>query len=85
MTVYIGNLSYDVTEDDLKEVFTDYGAVKRVQIPVDRETGRSRGFGFVDMETDDEETSAIDTLDKAEWMGRTLRVNKAKPRSSSAR
>ena len=85
MTVYIGNLSYDVTEDDLKEVFTEYGSVKRVQIPVDRETGRARGFGFVDMETEAEESTAIDTLDEAEWMGRTLRVNKAKPRNSSVR
>ncbi|WP_017302936.1 RNA recognition motif domain-containing protein [Spirulina subsalsa] len=80
MTVYIGNLSFDVTEDDLNNVFADYGSVKRVQMPVDRDSGRKRGFAFVDMDTEAEETSAIDSLDEAEWMGRTLRVNKAKPR-----
>ncbi|MCW6036110.1 RNA-binding protein [Spirulina subsalsa FACHB-351] len=80
MTVYIGNLSFDVTEEDLNSVFAEYGSVKRVQMPVDRESGRKRGFAFVDMDTENEETSAIDSLDEAEWMGRTLRVNKAKPR-----
>jgi len=80
MTIYVGNLSYDVTEDDLKGVFKEYGEVKQVQLPVDRETGRVRGFAFVEMITEDEETSAIEKLDGAEWMDRTLKVNKAKPR-----
>jgi RNA recognition motif-containing protein len=80
MTVYIGNLSYSVTEDDLNHVFAEYGSVKRVKLPVDRETGRVRGFGFVDMSSDDEETAAIEDLDGAEWMERVLKVNKAKPR-----
>lgn len=80
MSVYVGNLSYDVTEDSLKAVFAEYGTVKRVQLPTDRETGRLRGFGFVEMGTDAEETAAIDALDGAEWMGRDLKVNKAKPR-----
>jgi RNA recognition motif-containing protein len=80
MSVYVGNLSYEVTEDSLGTVFAEYGAVKRVQLPTDRETGRLRGFGFVEMGTDDEETAAIDALDGAEWMGRDLKVNKAKPR-----
>ncbi|MEO1146146.1 MAG: RNA-binding protein, partial [Cyanobacteria bacterium J06638_22] len=53
---------------------------KRVQLPVDRETGRKRGFGFVEMETEEEEDAAIEALDGAEWMGRDLRVNKARPR-----
>ncbi len=79
MSVYVGNLSYKVTEDDLSSVFTDYGTVKRVQIPIDRETGRPRGFGFVEMSVDAEEDTAIEALDGAEWMGRSLRVNKAKP------
>lgn len=82
MGVYIGNLSYDVTEADLNEVFAEYGNVKRVTLPTDRETGRVRGFAFVDLGTDEEEQSAIDALDGAEWMGRDLRVNKAKPRES---
>jgi RNA recognition motif-containing protein len=80
MTIYVGNLSYDVTEDDLKGVFKEYGEVKQVQLPVDRETGRVRGFAFVEMITEAEETSAIEKLDGAEWMDRTLKVNKAKPR-----
>jgi RNA recognition motif-containing protein len=80
MSIYVGNLSYDVTQDDISEIFAEYGTVKRVQLPTDRETGRMRGFGFVEMSTDDEETAAITALDGAEWMGRDLKVNKAKPR-----
>lgn len=79
MSVYIGNLSYDVTEDDLREVFTEYGTVKKITIPKDRETGRVRGFGFVEMETEAEESTAIETLNGAEWMGRDLKVSKARP------
>ncbi|GAA6619558.1 MULTISPECIES: RNA recognition motif domain-containing protein [Nostocales] len=80
MSVYVGNLSYEVTEESLNAVFAEYGSVKRVQLPTDRETGRLRGFGFVEMGTDAEETAAIDALNGAEWMGRDLKVNKAKPR-----
>ena len=80
MSVYVGNLSYEVTEEDLSQVFAEYGTVKRIQLPTDRETGRPRGFGFVEMNTDAEEAAAIAALDGAEWMGRDLKVNKAKPR-----
>jgi RNA recognition motif-containing protein len=80
MSIYIGNLSYRVTEEDLTSVFAEYGTVKRVQIPTDRETGRVRGFGFVEMGTEAEEDAAIDALNGAEWMGREMKVNKAKPR-----
>src|ERR687886_1290930 len=80
MSIYVGNLSYDVTQEDLTAVFAEYGSVKRVQLPTDRETGRLRGFGFVEMGTDAEESAAIDALDGAEWMGRDMKVNKAKPR-----
>ncbi|MGH2413886.1 MAG: RNA recognition motif domain-containing protein [Microcystaceae cyanobacterium] len=80
MSIYVGNLSYEVTEADLKSVFAEYGSVNRVQLPTDRETGRLRGFGFVEMGEDAEEQAAIDALDGAEWMGRDLKVNKAKPR-----
>jgi RNA recognition motif-containing protein len=80
MSIYVGNLSYEVTQDTLTAVFAEYGSVKRVQLPTDRETGRLRGFGFVEMSTDEEEKSAIDALDGAEWMGRDLKVNKAKPK-----
>lgn len=80
MSIYVGNLSYQVTEEDVNTVFSEYGTVTRVQLPTDRETGRMRGFGFVEMSTEAEEQAAIDALDGAEWMGRDLKVNKAKPR-----
>jgi RNA recognition motif-containing protein len=80
MTIYIGNLSYKATEEDLKSVFEDYGAVKRVVLPSDRETGRMRGFAFVEMSDDASEDKAIESLDGADWMGRTLKVNKARPK-----
>ncbi|MBE9053479.1 RNA-binding protein [Nostocales cyanobacterium LEGE 11386] len=83
MSVYVGNLSYEVTQDTLSAVFAEYGSVKRVQLPTNRETGQLRGFGFVEMGTDDEETAAIEALDGAEWMGRDLKVNKAKPREDN--
>jgi RNA recognition motif-containing protein len=81
MSIYVGNLSYEVKEEDLRHVFAEYGTVKNVQLPMDRETGRVRGFGFVEMESDAEETAAIEALDNAEWMGRSLKVNKAKPKT----
>ena len=80
MTIYVGNLSYSATEADLRVVFAEYGEVKRVVLPTDRETGRMRGFAFVDMNEEAQEDTAISELDGAEWMGRQLRVNKAKPR-----
>lgn len=80
MSIYVGNLSYQVTEDDLRMAFSEYGKVNRVQLPTDRETGRPRGFAFVEMESESQETAAIEALDGAEWMGRDLKVNKAKPR-----
>jgi RNA recognition motif-containing protein len=83
MSIYVGNLSYQVTEDDLKRAFAEYGTVSRVQLPTDRETGRPRGFAFVEMGNDTEEQAAIEALDGAEWMGRDLKVNKAKPREDN--
>ncbi len=83
MSIYFGNLSYEVTQEDLTSVFAEYGSVKRVQLPTDRETGRMRGFGFVEMGSDAEEEKAIEELDGAEWMGRNLKVNKAKPREDN--
>lgn len=80
MSIYVGNLSYSATQEDITEVFSEYGTVNRVTLPVDRETGRPRGFAFVEMGNDDEEAAAIEGLDGAEWMGRDLKVNKAKPR-----
>lgn len=83
MSIYVGNIPYEVSQDDLSNIFTEYGTVKRVYLPLDRETGRVRGFGFVEMESEAEEEAAIESLDGAEWMGRTLRVNKAKPRENN--
>ncbi|MEM6446035.1 MAG: RNA-binding protein [Cyanobacteria bacterium J06642_2] len=81
MTIYVGNLSFKATEADITDVFAEYGSVKQVKLPVDRETGRMRGFAFVEMSSDAEEQAAIGDLDGAEWMGRTLKVNKARPRT----
>ena len=83
MTIYVGNLSFQATEDDLKEVFAEYGEVGRVSLPTDRETGRKRGFTFVEMLSEAQEDAAIAELDGAEWLGREIRVNKAKPREES--
>ena len=80
MSIYVGNLSYDVTQDDLQQVFAEYGTVKSISVPTDRETGKMRGFAFVEMAVETEEAAAIEALDGAEWMGRDLKVNKARPR-----
>ncbi|AFY78076.1 MAG: RNA-binding protein [Hydrococcus sp. C42_A2020_068] len=82
MSIYVGNLSYEVTEAELNSVFAEYGSVKRVHLPTDRETGRMRGFAFVEMETTAQEAAAIEALDGAEWYGRELKVNQAKPREN---
>ena len=82
MSIYVGNLSYEVTEEDLNSVFAEYGSVKRVQLPTDRETGRVRGFAFVEMASETEEAAAIEALDGAEWMGRDIKVNKARPKEN---
>ena len=80
MSIYVGNLSYEITQEHLNQTFAEYGTVRRIQLPTDRETGRLRGFAFVEMSSDDEEAKAIEALDGAEWMGRDLKVNKAKPK-----
>jgi RNA recognition motif-containing protein len=80
VTIYVGNLSFQATEDDLREVFAEYGEVSRISLPTDRETGRKRGFAFVEMSSEAQEDAAITELDGAEWLGREIRVNKAKPR-----
>ncbi|EKU99130.1 RRM domain-containing RNA-binding protein [Leptolyngbya sp. PCC 7375] len=81
MSIYVGNLSYEVTEEELTAVCAKYGTVKSVYLPTDRETGRLRGFGFVSMGAETEESDIIEALDGSEWMGRELKVNKAKPRA----
>ena len=78
MGIYVGNLSYEVTEEQIGLLFKEYGSVRRVQIPSDRETDHSSGFAFVDMETDAEEITAIKALNGSEWMGQNLAVQKAR-------
>ena len=80
MSIYVGNLAYEINREDLSEVFNEYGSVERVYIPKDRETGQVRGFAFVEMKSEANENKAIETLDGAEWMGRDIKVDKAKPR-----
>ena len=81
MSIYVGNLSFDATQEDINQVFAEYGSVKSVKVPTARETGRVRGFAFVEMGAESEEQAAIEALDVAEWIGRTLKVNKARPRT----
>ncbi|NEP17977.1 MAG: RNA-binding protein [Leptolyngbya sp. SIO4C1] len=85
MTIYIGNLSFQATEDDIRDVFVEYGEVVRITLPLDRETNKPRGFAFIEMKEDAQEDLAIAELDGAEWLGRNLRVNKAKPKGEDSR
>ena len=85
MNIYVGNLSYDATEDDLRKAFEDFGSVDSVKIITDRYTGRSKGFGFVEMTNDDEAKTAISDLNDKEFKGRNLKVNEARPRAEGGR
>jgi len=78
--IYVGNLVWDATADDLLALFQEHGHVARAQVITDRETGRSRGFGFVEMDNDEEAQKAIDALNGAPFKGRALTVNEARPR-----
>ena len=80
MTIYIGNLSFQAEQEHLFDLFSEYGEVKNCSLPLDRETGRKRGFAFVEMVSEDDEQKAIDDLQDVEWMGRMIRVSKATPR-----
>ena len=85
MRIYVGNLSYQTTGDDLKGLFEQHGEVTDLHVPTDRETGRARGFAFVEMPNDQEAQAAIDALNGTEVEGRELTVNKARERSESPR
>ncbi len=85
MAIYVGNISFKATEEDIRDVFSEYGEVKSVKLPVDRETGRMRGFAFVELSSESEEQAAIEALDGAQWLGRDLRVNKAQPKPTGRR
>lgn len=80
MNIYAGNLSYSVTDEDLKEIFGTFGEVSRANVISDRETGRSKGFGFVEMPVDAEAKQAIDSLNGKDLKGRNINVNEARPR-----
>lgn len=82
MNIYVGNLPWRSSEEDLRSAFEAYGEVSSAKIITDRETGRSRGFGFVEMPDDDAAKSAIDGLNDQDFQGRNLRVNEARPRGS---
>jgi len=85
MNIYVGNLRYGVTEDSLKEIFEAYGEVTTVKIIRDRFSGESKGFGFVEMPSDDEAKKAIAELNGKDMDGRQLRVNEARPREERPR
>ncbi len=80
MNIYVGNLSFDATDEDLREVFEQHGRVESAKIIMDSYSGRSRGFGFVEMPDASEAQAAISGLDGQEFMGRALRVDEARPR-----
>ena len=79
--IFVGNLNYAATEDEIRELFEQFGAVERVSLISDRDTGRPRGFGFVEMPNDDEGSRAVEELNGVSLGGRTLNVNEARPRA----
>ncbi len=85
INIYVGNLSFDTSEDQLRELFEAHGAVLSAKIITDQMTGRSRGFGFVEMAEKEEGMAAISALDSAQVGGRSLKINEARPRGDSRR
>lgn len=85
MNIYVGNLSWGLGDNDLEQIFAEHGAVSSAKIIQDRETGRSRGFGFVEMPNDDEGRAAIEAVNGTEHDGRALTVNEARPREERPR
>jgi len=80
MKMYVGNLSFDTTKEDLEDAFGQHGTVTDVHVPQDRETGRPRGFAFVTLDSTEAMNSAIEALDGQDLGGRTIKVNEARPR-----
>ncbi len=85
MNIYIGNLPFNLGEEDLREIFEEYGEVASAKIIMDKFTGRSKGFGFIEMEDDAEANKAIEELNNAEVAGRNIKVNESKPRENNNR
>ena len=80
MNIYVGSLSYDVTEDEVRDVFSPYGEISSISIIKDKFSGKSKGFGFVEMPKQEEAEEAIKCLDESEMKGRNIKVNEARPR-----
>lgn len=80
MNIYVGNMPYSMTEEDLKGIFSVYGTVSSARLVMDRETGRAKGFGFVEMDNDNEARAAIEAINGSAQNGRDLKVNEARPR-----
>ena len=83
MNIYVGNLAFGTTDHDLRPLFEQYGAVDEIRIIIDRDTGRSKGFGFVEMANDNQALDAIQKLTNAEFFGRKLLVSKARPKTTA--
>jgi RNA recognition motif-containing protein len=83
MNIYVGNLPFNLGEEDLKEIFEEYGEVTSAKIISDKFSGRSKGFGFVEMSSDDEANNSIKELNNAEVSGRNIKVNESKPREDN--
>ncbi len=85
MNIYVSGLSYRISDDDLRQLFEEYGAIKSAKVITDRETGRSRGFGFVEMDNEEEGKKAIEELTGAEYDGKVISVTEAKPKTDKPR
>lgn len=85
MNIYVGNLPYRMSEDELRQMFAQFGAVSKASIIMDKETGRSKGFGFVEMDSAEEGEKAIKEMDGSPSAGRNLKVNEARPREDAPR
>ena len=85
MKIYVGNMSYDTSEDDLRKAFEAHGTVDSVAVISDQYSGRSKGFGFVEMSNDTEARAAMESLNDSDLSGRTLKVNEARPRNDNQR
>jgi RNA recognition motif-containing protein len=85
MKIYVGNMSYDTSEDDLRKAFEAHGQVDSVSVITDRDTGRAKGFGFVEMSNDTEAKAAMEALNEKDFQGRTIKVNEARPRTEGQR
>lgn len=81
MNIYVANLSFRIQDENLREIFEDYGTVSSAKVVKDRETGKSRGFGFVEMPDDTQAKSAIEQLNDAEWDGKILKITEARPKA----